>query len=469
MVLVSWVIRAQSPTSVWTLGDSITLEFDSTLGPSIAGLHSMYGIESIATLNDINGNLLAYSNGYRIWNRDHELLQGVEGLDSYLAGGSGSSVSSSTVFVPTSDQRYYWFLTITGVGVPSDSLGSGILASLVDITLDGGKGGIVDSKKNLIVRSNVSEYLHVVRHANSRDWWIYSRSEDIGSTLIYKDLLSDTGSIAFPPEELGFELRGRVGNIATSPCGCYLALAGFGSVALEDGGFGVYNLDRSNGALTRIGNVTSTETLYGIEFSESGNYLYVSSANPQRIYQIDYLPGSPFTIDTVYSSDLSLVSFGQLRRGDDGLIYFPITDVGPDLVFDDYLGAIESPDLAGASSEVNPQYFFLDADPSVASGLPAFPNYVKEPGDCFDSVGTWVSQETTAEGTIFKSNVGSVFDLDQSLLYITVYDLQGRPLVQYENPSEQIDLSLHVASGNYIATARNREGYHLRQRIAVVR
>lgn len=433
----------------------------------MSGSHAMLGWESVATLNSPNGDLLAYSNGYRIWNRNDDLLAGIEGLDSYQPGGSGSTISSATVFVPTTNQQFYWFITITKVVLPDDSLVSGISASLIDMTLDGGLGGIVESKKNLIIRTEVSEYLHVVRHANERDWWVYSRPEDVNDFHVFRDLLTDTGSISYPPEELMFPLRSEVGNIATSPNGCFLAVVGYGSESFIDGGIGVYQLDRGTGDLRYIDHVQSSEGVYGIAFSGNSELLYVSTQDPQRIYQIQFLSGD-LQVDTLLSLDIGVLSFGQMRRGDDDLIYFPIADVGPDLVYDDYLGAIEFPDLVGSACSVNPQRVYLAPDPVTILGLPAFPNYVSRPSDCpIDSHTTSVAvAPPDAQELIFANSYGSEFYLKTPVQLLQVFDAMGRRVVSVRSPDVALDLR-QLPGGYYVAIGELKDGRRLRQRIVV--
>ena len=464
-------VLGQSPTSFWTLGDSVSLDFDSVTGPFIAGSHDMYGIESIATLNDASGNLLAYSNGYQIWNRDHQLLQGAEGLDAYQTGGGGSTISSATFFLATSDQRLYWFITITGIGSPTDSLGLGISASLLDFTLDSGLGGVVAGKSNLVVRTGVSEYLHAVRHSNGEDWWLYSRARDIGDTRIFKDLISDTGFVNFPNEDLGFELRGTIGNITSSSNGCYLAVVGYGSESLQDGGVGVYELDRANGSLTYIAHHSRNDGVYGVSFSPSSNLLYTSVIKPQIILQIDFESDDNLVIDTVLFEDLGLINLGQLRLADDGLIYFPLAYIGgagTSAIQDDYLGAIELPDSIGMACSVNLQRLFIEPDPDLSIGLPAFPNYVTHPEICQEDSGILNVMTVLPEtgDAIFTNSVGMTFLLRNSFKRIKVFDATGRMVFAKRNPIGILNLG-SLQLGYYVVVGELQDGTIARQRVVV--
>ena len=465
-LLFTGLCHAQGPTSVWTLGDSLTLTFDSTAGPSVSGMHSMYGIESVATLSDESGNLLAYSNGATLWNRADSVMFNSEDLSGPSVM---SSASSGTVFIPADNsQGLYWYLVIGAEGAfPGDT--GGIALSLIDMSLDGGLGGIVDTFKDRAVRPAIAEYLHVVRHSNGEDWWIYTRP-DSSSAFLNKDLLTRSGFVRYPPEHIGFTLSSKVGNLSSSPNGCYLGIAGYGESTSDSGAYAVLEIDRANGQLALLDYVKTKDLVYGLAFAPNSELLYVGRISPPEILQIDYLSAPEFSVEVIYSNPTNLVGIGQFRNGDDGKIYFPVSSNAPpgtNIVQDDFLGAIERPNVRGVDCVVNPSYLFLDASRDQYAGLPAFPNYVADLESCQDTVvASSFEQVKPVNGNVFENNVGMQFSILLPEGSIEIYNSSGqlisRELVQFR----VLDLS-GLDPGVYYIRQKLTSGRSQSQRIVV--
>ncbi|MGO8056139.1 hypothetical protein, partial [Rhizobium leguminosarum] len=65
----------------------------------------MDATEGVATQSDKNGNLLFYTNGIDVWNRNHEIMPNGTGL----FGSQTSTQSGIIVPQPGSDSIYYVF------------------------------------------------------------------------------------------------------------------------------------------------------------------------------------------------------------------------------------------------------------------------------------------------------------------------------------------------------------------------
>lgn len=131
--------------NVWTFADSSGLNFNSgTPGTPISTINSGRGDAAAAASDPATGQLLFYSDGERCYNAQHEVMLNGDGILS----GFGSQ---SVVIVPfiNDPSKYYLF----GIGGYQDvPLGEEALHySVVDMTLDGGKGGIVPGQKNILV------------------------------------------------------------------------------------------------------------------------------------------------------------------------------------------------------------------------------------------------------------------------------------------------------------------------------
>lgn len=104
LVGVSNGLWAQNPNNHWQLGNS-DVNF-STNPPTVtsAGNVNQYGNASIT---DDNGNLLFYTNGFSVWNKNHQLIQNIYN-PLYLT--SYSTLLQKVVIVPQpNSSRYYIF------------------------------------------------------------------------------------------------------------------------------------------------------------------------------------------------------------------------------------------------------------------------------------------------------------------------------------------------------------------------
>ena len=128
-------INAQENTH-WYFGDAAVLDFTSaspTLTyPSPSAMSTDGGSASVS---DALGNLLFYTNGVTVWNKDHAVMP--NGSDLGSGDPFGTSVSQSVVIIPdpSSANQYYIF---------TNHALSGVFYSVVDMSIDNGDGSFGD-------------------------------------------------------------------------------------------------------------------------------------------------------------------------------------------------------------------------------------------------------------------------------------------------------------------------------------
>ncbi len=106
VILVGYTngIWAQNPNNQWQLGNS-DVNF-STNPPTVStsGVSTQYGNASIS---DDNGNLLFYTNGFGVWNKNHQLIQNI--IDPiYLT--SYSTIFQKVIIVPQPNSKRYYII-----------------------------------------------------------------------------------------------------------------------------------------------------------------------------------------------------------------------------------------------------------------------------------------------------------------------------------------------------------------------
>jgi gliding motility-associated-like protein len=152
---------AQKEGNLWFFANNAGLDFNAT-PPQPRTEHQLrFGVAEPVIMADPCGNLLFYSNGGIVWNRDHQPMVNGEGLH-------GGTVLQSVIALPYPG-RDSLYLLVT-LNVKSDRPNPGLWYSVVDMRLDGGKGAV--TVKNQFLRDPRANQLTAVRHANGRDFWV---------------------------------------------------------------------------------------------------------------------------------------------------------------------------------------------------------------------------------------------------------------------------------------------------------
>lgn len=111
------------------------LDFNSG-SPVVINDSQMITYEGCSTISNENGKLLFYTDGYRVWNKNHQMMP--NGTD--LLGHSSSTQSGIIIPKPNTPGIYYIFT------VPELAGPDGLRYSEVDMSLNGGLGDITSKK-----------------------------------------------------------------------------------------------------------------------------------------------------------------------------------------------------------------------------------------------------------------------------------------------------------------------------------
>ena len=150
--------QAQHEYDNWYFGSGAGINFTS--GSPVVLIDGMtFTTEGTAVMSDTAGNLLFYTDGVTVWNKNHMMM--VNGNN--LHGGNSSTQSALIVKQPASDSLYYIF-TVGDYGA------YGFSYSVADMSLQSGLGEVI--LKNIVVSNNSTEKLTGARDANGNDYWI---------------------------------------------------------------------------------------------------------------------------------------------------------------------------------------------------------------------------------------------------------------------------------------------------------
>ncbi len=338
----------QKQANIWYFGQNSGLNFNSG-SPQVLEDGALNTFEGVSSISNNAGNLLFYTDGVTVYNKNHSIMSNGSGL----AGHPSSTQSGVIVPMPLSGTRYLVF-TVDYVYNAGD-----LYYSVVDMSLDGGLGAVVT--KNTFLQTSSAEKITAVNHSNMQDIWvvIHERGNStFKSYLVTKDGVSGSSVISNTGPSMG--TNGEQGYMKISPDGSKLAMASY-----HDRRIDVSTFNNSTGRVTHSFGFDYPDATYGVEFSKDSKLLYASvSYDLKQIYQI-HLANQTNTLIATLTNALP----GALQLGPDGKIYVaryirPTSSTK-------YLGVINNPEVAGTGCNYVDEAIYLQSGSSTA-GLPTF-------------------------------------------------------------------------------------------------
>ncbi len=302
----------------WEMEDSLMLDFHTApvscyvagklTGQSWVGGSGSF-IESSVTMSDDAGNLLFYTNGTTIWNKNHQVMPNGRGILGHYSTRQGS-----LAFPDPADPEVYYLFTLDAL--ENQNL-NGLRYSKIDMRLAGGLGDVVPFQKNILVTVTNMENMDAVYHANGKDVWLLAGVRTImqpGNQFNIKSFLITD--------------QGVQGPLNTTPVPTEPYLIKFS----HDGrwmtaGLTLNEFDNQNGQFQFFADMTPLQNLLtlGMEFSSNNQLLYLSDIFG-RIVQLDLsvpVPSHVLNSATVINTGGLVGNFFGYRMelGPDGRIY----------------------------------------------------------------------------------------------------------------------------------------------------
>jgi hypothetical protein len=365
----------------WHLGSNgLGIHFDGGSIPSITmDGHTPYGWSGCGILNNrTHGNLVFYSDGQKVIDRNHQIMPNGSGLFS----GNSTHGTGKICSKPGAAGQYYVFSIQTAT--ETSSIGS-LYYSVVDTLLAGNGtneaplGDIPSGMKNIWIRDNVSESFEIIRGETDQIWLISPRFYESVIDVFFVNSEGITLSNSF----------GYVGAmqdvqaIKYSPASGKFALGSFG----EDDPLLLFDFDITNGVISFFSEVegsfgTSSNQYSGIidfEWSPDGSKLYISKyrgnmpASGGKLFQYDLSnPNQEAVLLHQISTNISYVSKG-LRLGPDGIIYWLYVDGNTGTTQN--IAGIMNPNEAGLNCNLNLSYLYSNTNLNYTN---LFPNAAVE-------------------------------------------------------------------------------------------
>jgi PKD repeat protein len=305
--ILTFGLTAQNEPNNWYFGDHTGLTFNSGTGTAVTQ-SSINILEGSGSISDKNGDLLFYTDGMTVWNKNHQQMPNGYGL----AGAPSSGQSGLVLPKPGNTDIYYIFTVDENAG------SRGLRYSVVDMSLGNGLGDVTE--KNTLLFTPSSEKMAAVHHANGIDIWLVTHKWESDEFVSY--LVTETGILTNSPivSKTGTIHEGHVsrsrGYMKLSPQGDKLALA------IETmNRFELYNFDNLTGKVSNpIIFPDNYLTAYGVEFSSDGRYLYGSERWGKKVYQFNVSSGN---LSEILASQTIIKNYRTkgLQMAPDGRIY----------------------------------------------------------------------------------------------------------------------------------------------------
>jgi gliding motility-associated-like protein len=369
----------------WYFGENAGLNFETSppmplldgqiRRPNYSG--EIESSEGTGVMSDAEGNLLFYTDGVTVRNRNHEVMLNGDGL----VGDISSVQTGLIVPVPENPDKYYIFsLDGQDIESPESDLGTGLVYSEVDMSLDGGLGGITQNKNNLL-SSFSGEKISAVYHADGKQIWVvhHAGAQDSPDNTFNAYLITSDGINTTPVSSpIGEIISRNNAQMKISPDGSKIAIINgytiVGGVAVLQ----VFDFDNTTGRITNPVTLTPAvlnnpefQVNYGLEFSPNSRFLYATELGfitPGKLHQFDLDAGDEAAIlaSDVVLFETSYQGFYCLQAAPDGKIYLVETSENSG-----FASVINFPNNKGFAAGFERAAISLDGK-TAKMGLPTF-------------------------------------------------------------------------------------------------
>lgn len=370
-LIFSCSLFGQKQASNWYFGNLAGIHFNNDGTVTVLENGQINTFEGCTSISDNEGNLLFYTDGEIVYNKDHNQMQNGDGLF-----GDSSSTQSAIIVPKPEDPNIFYIFTVDHNNGADLTLHQGLNYSIADMSANNGLGAITSKNINLLEYCS-EKIAAVVKNCLDKSLWVITLSTEtgvIGSINTYhafeinQNGVNPNSVTSASNLELtwGGDLRGY---LKISSDGKKVASANSG----PDGGLYLYDFDVDTGKLSNELELQlndSNHWAYGIEFSPNNKFLYAHSwidGAESHLLQYD-LTAADISNSAVVLDD-RVIYRGALQLGPNNKIYRTIN-----IDYDNgtpYLGVINNPDEKGLSSNYEHNAIFLNGR-NGTQGLPPF-------------------------------------------------------------------------------------------------
>ena len=362
---------SQREADNWYFGDKGGLHFNNgTI--NVSGNSQMTTPAGCSSISNSKGELLFYSNGETVWNKNHKIMINGKGLAGQIEN------TQSTLIIPKpGDDNTYYIITTRKESSSKISLTPGVYYSEVLFSSTNSLGKI--TTKNRLLRNTSSERITAVHHKNGNDIWLITfgnknslESSPINTFMSYK--IDNTGINFIPVISEQKETVVSSGNMKVSPNGKYIAIAEYQLFIY------IYDFNTENAEISyrrKIGTSPAAFVFgknYGVEFSQDSKTLYFScdGGGKSYVYQYSFLDKILSIKTRTRLFESTDYNFHSLQLSSNGSIYLSKTKKeNNSLEYSRFLSKISFPEKRGKDANFIENAIDLGGEKSY-KGLPNF-------------------------------------------------------------------------------------------------
>lgn len=292
-----------------------------------------------SAISDREGNLVAYTNGCHVANKNHEIMDNGDTINPGLYQGTTQCLLyyptyQGTIFIPDpgNENRYYLFhMALDYSSANPYFAGQRYYYSLIDASENGGLGRVVDKNHLILADSAVGVYVSAVKHANGRDWWVVS--PHLVSNKYFIFLVTPEG--VMPPIEQ------VIGDSLPGPCCGMTVFSPNGEKYFRSttpSGLQMLDFDRCTGVFSNPVFIPRdsfpSSGPAGLSVSNDNRFLYVSTNRFVLQYDLlvsDIESSGVQLAEIDWVEDPEIGSFHHSRLAPDGKIYMVSLNYVPDM------------------------------------------------------------------------------------------------------------------------------------------
>ncbi len=435
---------AQGEFNNWCFGKGVKLNFNS--GSPVVSSSAIQGWDNSASISDSLGNLLFYTDGVTVWNKNDQIMPNGAGLQGDTTGGQAATI----VKQPGNDSLYYIFTMDDGF-----TNNYGFRYSVVNMNLNGGLGDVETAGKNTLLVATNSEKIVPVPHADGVNIWIVmheANNNTFRSYLLTPDGLQTTPIIS----SVGTSQSGTndfMGQLTVNKAKNRLACVLYGSDLIE-----LFNFNNYLGLVSNPITISGVSKPLGVEFSPDGSKLYVTEFLSSNLDQFNL---STYTQSAIIASKVSVGTIpanyasyhgGYVMLGPDDKIYVTPT-------FGNYIGRIDNPNVTGAGCNYNGTAVNLSPK-GVQAGLVTKIGVTKP--NCVIEIVNEIKVVTEGNNELVLNpnptrGILNVQFPHAALFDLSVFDISGALVTERHQETGTTTLNLNgLAKGTYIITGTNR-------------
>ncbi|HKK81422.1 MAG TPA: PKD domain-containing protein, partial [Prolixibacteraceae bacterium] len=420
-LIISFSLYSQKEANNWLCSNfGLKFQNDSVI------LQQDYAVEDgmgVGIISDHNGNLLFYTDGFTVWNANHDQMP--HGNELIPKGGS---YVRETIIIPKPGTESIFYIFTVDPKFNQES--SGLYFSIVDMSLDNGLGNITE--KGVRILNDTSNKITAVLHKNKKDVWLITHKFKTNSYYSY--LITDAGISESPViSSVGHVVTSSFnGQLKASPDGRMIACSYY-EWNDESTDFDLFSFNSSTGQLYNPMSFKLPVSEYsgdGLEFSSDASKLFVIQQGG-GLYQYNLKNN---TYDEIANSQMLLSYpdyniYVNLQLAPNGKIY--ITKGGGS-GGEAHLGVIENPNEYGEKCIILENGFYLGEKATSVTRLSHFiQNYFFSPNFVVDN---------NCQGTDINFGITNDYNLDSVRWNFgdgsSTNDIN--PVVKYQSSGEYI-------------------------------